>query len=146
MIIDKNSWHYKWLCIWGDAVRVDRVSDSCEYIRRLINSILLALLAVGVLALSVGVLALSVGDTLAWIAAMIATQQFIAPEYWAGVTVAVGVMTGIVAVVLYGWNWYAPRTNRQDKKPPGVVKQAWQQYQDKICTRVEFIDHTDKRE
>lgn len=132
MIVHASSWHFRLLRAFD--VNTFELEDSCKYIRKVMTVLAFSI----VLATAVMVV---VGDFIAWGLAIL-IGGFTPP----GIGATIVLFSLVVAVILltiagsaeYYQNWKS-RQPYKPEPPPSFAKQAYHQWRDKFCTRVDII-------
>jgi hypothetical protein len=132
MIVHTTSWHYKLLRAFD--VNTCELTDSCKYIRK----VMLVMVFSAVLA---AVALLSVGDFIAWLLVGI-FSGWTAPNFGATLVIAVLSIGLILVAAATSHHYYTEWKALQPVKPetpPSFAKQAYRQWRDKFCSRVDIV-------
>lgn len=131
MIVHTASWHYKLLRAFD--VNTYELTDSCKYVRKVMTVMAFAaVLAAGLL--------LSVGDFIAWVLACI-FGGWTAPGFLASLVIAVIAIGIVIVAAATTHHFYQEWKSRQPEKPetpPSFAKQAYRQWRDKFCSKVDI--------
>ena len=132
MIIHTSSWHYKLLRAF--EVNISELDDSCKYIRKVMITLAFSLLIFSFLMATLG-------DFIAWVIAG-TLHGFTHPN--TASTILLTVIALIVLILIAAaieeviQTWKSRRPQRTNI-PPSFAKQAYRQWRDKFCTRIDII-------
>ena len=138
MIVDENSWHFRLLKIFYGTAGAVRAScnNSCDYIKILIKTCILIGIILGIFAVSLYLVA----NMIAWWVAMVSMWGIVEPKPEAFVA------TVILIVACIGWAFASTcqlisdieSKNRRLQESEGIFYQAYRNWKDKVCTKIEF--------
>ena len=138
MIVDEDSWHFCLLKNFYGTAGAVRVScnNSCDYIKILIKTCILIGVILGIFAVSLYLVA----NMIAWWVAMITTGSIIEPiaESLAATIICIGCFLGWAFASTCQLISDIKSKNRRLQESEGIFYQAYRNWKDKVCTKIEF--------
>lgn len=128
MQISRNSWHYKFANLFGDA---DYADDSCAYIRQLLLTAFKVLFILSLFSILLGCAAI---------------MAYMEPLIFVGCLIGMGGFLGFLWFMVEGRYTIARQynlwrySNGRLPKEPGTIGKLYRSFKDKTCVFISFTD------
>lgn len=133
MIINTNSWHYKFVSM----ILNDIAYDSCEYIKLFALAIIIVVIGT----FAVIMLCIPIAHVAVWIVFILKHGMYVSPTEEAVVGAIMLGILWIISGIFYIKKLRTSSVNSLHNNPPGIWKQIYERVHNRFCSEITYIYH-----